>query len=34
MDDDFRSAMSDVAPLGEKAQKKAQSEELKVYQGL
>ena len=30
MDDDFRSAMSDVAPLGEKAQKKAQTEELKL----
>jgi len=26
MDDDFRSAMSDVAPLGEKAQKKARQE--------
>ena len=30
MDDDFRSAMSDVAPLGEKAKKKAQSEALKL----
>ncbi len=30
MDDDFRSAMSDVAPLGEKAQKKAESEALKL----
>ena len=27
MDDDFRSAMSDVAPLGDKAKKKAQQEE-------